>query len=52
MRVLSMFVCLEGQFVDTFEDLLFGRGLSRVAGFHYGGVQVFRLDKIRLGKRW
>ncbi len=38
MRVLAVFVCLEGQFVDTNEDLLFGCGSSRVAGFCYGGV--------------
>ncbi len=38
MRVLAMFVCLEGQFVDTVEDLLFGCGLCRVADFCDGGI--------------
>ncbi len=38
MHVLAMFVCLEGQFVDTVEDLLFGRGPCHVAGFRHGGV--------------
>ncbi len=38
MCVLAMFVCLEGQFVDIVEDLLFGRGPCRVAGFCHGGV--------------
>ncbi len=38
MRVLAMFICLEGQFVDTVEDLLFGCGPCRVAGYCYGGV--------------
>jgi hypothetical protein len=35
---LAMFVCLEGQFVDTIEDLLFGCGPCLVAGFCHGGV--------------
>jgi hypothetical protein len=38
MRVLSMFVLLEGKFVDTVKDLLFGRGPCRVEGFCHGGV--------------
>jgi hypothetical protein len=38
MHVLTVFVCLEGQFVETVEDLLFGCGPCRVAGFRHGGV--------------
>jgi hypothetical protein len=52
MCVLAMFIHFEGQFVDTVKDLLFGCGPCHVAGFHHGGVQIFRLDYIRLGKRW
>jgi hypothetical protein len=44
MPVLAVFICLEGQFIDTAEDLLFGRGPSRVASFRHGGVRNFRLD--------
>ncbi len=44
MHVLAMFVCLKGQFADTVKDLLFGSGLSHVAGFRHGGVRIFRLD--------
>ncbi len=44
MRVLALFVRLEGQFVDTIKDLLFGCGPCHVAGFRYGGVRIFRLD--------
>jgi hypothetical protein len=35
---LAMFICLEGQFVDTVKDLLFGCGPCCVAGFCHGGV--------------
>jgi hypothetical protein len=52
MCVLAMLIHLEGQFVDTIEDLLFGHGPCHVAGFFHGGVQIFRLDEIRLEKRW
>jgi hypothetical protein len=38
MHVLAKFICLEGCFVDTIEDLLFGCGPCRVAGFRHGGV--------------
>jgi hypothetical protein len=44
MCALAVFICLEGQFVDIVENLLFGCGPSCVAGFHHGGGQIFRLD--------
>jgi hypothetical protein len=44
MHVLAVFSHLYGQFVDTIEDLLFGRGPCPVAGFCNGGVLIFRLD--------
>ncbi len=47
MNVLAMFICLQGQFVDSVKDLLHGRGLCPIAGFCHGGVQMFGLDKSR-----
>ncbi len=44
MRVLAVFIHLEGQFVDTVEDLLFGRHPCCVAGFCHGGIRIFILD--------
>ncbi len=38
MCVLTMFVYLKGQFVDTVEDLLFSWGPCPVAGFCHVGV--------------
>ncbi len=38
VRVLPMFVCLQGQFVYPFEDLLLRGGPCHVARFRHGGV--------------
>ncbi len=48
MIVLPMFVCLEGQFVDSVEDLLLGCGPCHVACFHHcDAVSTVTLDKTR-----
>jgi hypothetical protein len=37
VRVLPVFVCLEGQFSNSFDDLLLRGGSRHVARFRHGG---------------
>jgi hypothetical protein len=39
-----MFVCLEGQFSNSFDDLLLRGGSRRVARFRHGGDLGFAID--------